>query len=337
MFKDHVKLKLSGGKGGNGIVAWLRVKYLPKGGPAGGNGGRGGSIIITADPSINSLDSFRNRAQIDAPKGQAGGGNNRQGKKGKDLILKVPCGTLLLDAHTQTLIHDFKEPGERLKICSGGKGGLGNTFFKTATCQAPSKCTLGREGEMRDVELKLKLIADIGLVGVPNAGKSTLLNQIAPIRVKTAAYPFTTLDPQISYIDFDDFSRLYIADIPGIITDAHADRGLGLSFLRHIERCSALIFVIDIAGVDGQNPFQDFLTLRREIQRYMPLILEKPFVVALNKVDHEGAKKHLEPFKKEYPFDPSTLFEISALEKKGLGLLIERVRNLRNKKIFFPK
>ncbi|WP_420421406.1 GTPase ObgE [Simkania sp.] len=328
MFTDHVRLKLIAGKGGNGTIAWRREKYIPKGGPYGGNGGRGASITIMADPEIYSLDTFRNQSQIRAPNGKQGGTNNRQGASGKDLILKVPCGTLLRDANTKTLLYDFTEPGETFQVCEGGKGGKGNTFFKTSTHQAPAKCTPGLAGEIKEVELELKLIADVGFVGFPNAGKSTLLTKLASIDVKTAPYPFTTLRPNISYIEFDDFSRIYLADIPGIINDAHSDRGLGLAFLRHIERSSTLVYVIDTAAVDGRDPYEDFLTLRKELEHYSPQILQKPFIVALNKVDCEEAQEHLEAFKEKYPFGPETLFEISAKEATGIPPLIEKIRTL---------
>lgn len=328
MFTDHVRLKLIAGRGGNGTIAWRREKYIPKGGPYGGNGGRGGSIVIVSDPEIYSLDVFRNHAHIKAPKGQQGGSNNRQGASGKDLILKVPCGTLLRDAKTKTLLYDFTEPGENFQVCAGGKGGKGNTFFKTPTNQAPAKCTPGIDGEVQDIELELKLIADVGFVGFPNAGKSTLLTKLASIDVKIASYPFTTLKPNISYIQFDDFSRIYLADIPGIIEDAHSDKGLGLAFLRHIERSSTLVFVIDCASTDGRDPFEDFLTLRKELEHYSPAILKKPFVVALNKTDREEAKPFLTDFKEKYPFDPETLFEISALEAEGIPPLLENIRSL---------
>ena len=328
MFTDHVRLKLIAGKGGNGTIAWRREKFIPKGGPYGGNGGRGASITIMADPEIYSLDAFRNQSQIRAPNGQQGGTNNRQGASGKNLIIKVPCGTLLRDASTKTLIYDFTEPGETFLICQGGKGGKGNTFFKTSTHQAPAKCTPGLEGEIKEVELELKLIADVGFVGFPNAGKSTLLTKLASIEVKTAPYPFTTLQPNISFIEFDDFSRIYLADIPGIINDAHSDRGLGLSFLRHIERSSTLVYVIDTAAIDGRDPYEDFLTLRKELEHYSPQILQKPFIVALNKVDCEEAKLHLETFKEKYPFGSETLFEISAKEATGISPLIHKIRTL---------
>lgn len=327
MFTDYIKLKLIAGKGGNGAIAWRREKYIPKGGPYGGNGGRGGSIKIVADPEISSLDAFRNRSQIRAPSGKQGGTNNRQGASGKDLLLKVPFGTLMRDAKTKILLYDFTKAKEAFQICQGGKGGKGNTFFKTPINQAPARCTPGQKGEIKEIEFELKLIADVGFVGLPNAGKSTLLTKLASIQVQTAPYPFTTLKPNISYVEFDDFSRIYLADIPGIIANAHADRGLGLSFLRHIERSSTLVFVIDCASIDGRDPYEDFLILRRELGYYSPLILKKSFIVALNKIDRKEAQNNVTTFKKRYPFDFSTLFEISALKKTGLTSLLEKIRS----------
>jgi len=327
MFTDSVKMKLSAGKGGNGTIAWRREKYIPKGGPYGGNGGNGGSIIIKSDPQVFSLDEYRNRRLVSAENGRPGGTNNRHGRNGKDLIIKVPCGTLIRDTETGGLLYDLTEPEEEFLICSGGRGGKGNTFFKTPTNQAPAKATPGKEGDVKDVELELKLIADVGFMGFPNAGKSTLLSKLAAIEVKTGAYPFTTLKPNLSYIEFDDFSRIYLADIPGIIPDAHNDRGLGLSFLKHVERTSTLIYIIDISGEEGRDPFQDFQILRDEAKAYSPAILDKPFLVALNKVDKES-DENLQTFKEKYPFDPETLFEISALEEKGLAPFIEKMRFL---------
>ncbi len=327
MFTDSVKMKLNAGKGGNGTIAWRREKYIPKGGPYGGNGGNGGSIIIKSDPQIFSLDDYRNRRLIFAENGRPGGTNNRHGRNGKDLTINVPCGTLIRDAETGGLLYDFTAPGEEFLICLGGRGGKGNTFFKTPTNQAPAKATPGKEGEVKDVELELKLIADVGFVGFPNAGKSTLLSKLAAIEVKSGAYPFTTLKPNLSYIEFEDFSRIYLADIPGIIPDAHNDRGLGLSFLKHVERSSTLIYIIDISGEEGRDPFKDFHILRDEVKAYSPVIVNKPFLVALNKVDKES-NENLQVFKENYPFDPETLFEISALEENGLAPFVEKMRFL---------
>lgn len=327
MFTDCVRLKLSAGKGGNGVVAWRREKYIPKGGPYGGNGGSGGSVIITSDPQIYSLDRFRNKRLLNAENGGCGGTNNRQGKNGKDLVLKVPCGTLIHDGETGGLLYDLTEPGEEFHLCQGGKGGMGNTFFKTPTNQAPAKCTPGHHGDVKSIKMELKLLADVGFMGFPNAGKSTLLSKLAAIEVKIGAYPFTTLKPNLSYMEFDDFSRVYLADIPGIIPDAHNNRGLGLSFLKHVERSSTLIYLIDISGEEGRDPYEDFLTLRKEGEEYSADILKKPFLVALNKVD-KGNEEHLEAFKKKYPFPKDTLFEISALEEKGLKPFITKIRSL---------
>ena len=328
MFIDYIKIKLAGGPGGHGITAYRREKYLPKGGPSGGNGGPGGSIVLEASKDVFSLDVFSNKASIFAEKGKQGGKGKKQGAKGKDLVIKVPLGTLVRDYLTKTLLYDFTHDQARFIICQGGKGGLGNAFFKTAVNQTPTKSTLGKPGESKEVEIELKLLADVGLIGFPSAGKSTLLTKIAPIKVKTAAYPFTTLKPNMSFIEFDDFSRIYLADIPGIIANAHQNRGLGLSFLRHIERCSTLIYVIDCSGIDGRNPYDDFVTLRHEIRMYNPQILEKSFLVALNKMDTQAAKKRLHSFKKRYPFPSSTLFEISALNEKGLTSLVTAMRTL---------
>ncbi len=318
MFIDSVKLKCIAGNGGNGIVAWRREKYIPKGGPNGGNGSPGGSVYLESDDQVFSLDKYRNTAHLKAQNGGVGGGNNRQGKAGQDLIIKVPCGTLVKNAETKEVLYDFLKPGEKFLISSGGKGGKGNTFFKTPTHQAPNKCTPGKHGETLTIELELKLIADVGFIGMPNAGKSTLLSKMANIPIKTGAYPFTTLKPNLSYLQFDDYSRIYIADIPGIIKDAHQNKGLGLSFLRHIERTSTLIYLVDTSGIDGRDPLTDFLTLHKELEAYSLDLIKKPFLVVLNKIDSEDAQKHLKTFYKDYPFDQKNLFEVSALKGKGV-------------------
>ncbi|MEM7175351.1 MAG: GTPase ObgE [Chlamydiota bacterium] len=331
MFTDHVRIKCIAGKGGNGVIAWRREKFIPKGGPYGGNGGPGGSIILRCDQRLHSLDCYRNRPITTAKNGQQGGSQRRQGKAGQNLILTVPCGTLVKDAVTETLIYDFTEHGEELCLCRGGKGGKGNAFFKTAVNQAPARCTPGLLGETQSIDLELKLIADVGLLGLPNAGKSTLLSALASIQVKTAAYPFTTLTPNLSCLEFDDFSRLSIADIPGIIQGAHLNRGLGISFLKHIERAATLIYVIDLSGLEGRSPYDDFLTLRHEITAYSTTLAKKPFLVALNKIDTENADKHCSFFKKRYPFPPDTLLEVSALTGEGLDQFIAKMRILAQK------
>lgn len=317
MFTDRVNIQFIAGKGGNGVVAWHRARYVPKGGPCGGNGGRGGSIILKADPQIASLDAFRHHRIIKAKDGGAGGPNLRQGKNGPDLTLKVPCGTLIKSSSTGELICDLTEPGQTFILCKGGKGGKGNDTFKSPTNRAPTQCTLGEEGQVHQVELELKLIADVGLVGFPNAGKSTLISALTRIRPKIAAYPFTTLHPNLGYIETEQ-RRIYIADIPGIIEGAHQNRGLGYAFLRHIERTSLLLFLLDSSGIDGRTPTEDYRVLRKELESYDPTLLERPHLVVLNKIDTDESAALIEQFKQTYSIDSTLLFEISAICGTGL-------------------
>lgn len=325
MFVDRVTVQFFAGKGGNGVVAWRREKFIPKGGPSGGNGGRGGSVILEADDQISSLDWYRHRRQIKAENGSAGGGNCRQGRNGQDLILKVPCGTLVKQAQTGEVLHDFTEDGERWVLCKGGRGGRGNESFKTPTNRAPNQFTEGTGGQSFHVELELKLIADVGLVGFPNAGKSTLISSWAGLNVKVAAYPFTTLQPNLGFVELDDYRRIYIADIPGIIEGASQNRGLGLEFLRHIERTKLLIFILDASGIDGRTPLEDFRVLRQEVGAYNPDLLVRPHLVVLNKIDTEESVQHVEEFRRAFDLPSSDLFEISAATGQGLELLLKEV------------
>lgn len=328
MFVDSVELTIVAGSGGNGVVSWRREKFIPKGGPFGGNGGRGGDIILKGETGLFSLESYRNRRIIQAENGKAGGSNLKQGGSGEKLVLKIPFGTLVKDAKTKEVLFDCTEETPQWVACTGGRGGKGNACFKSPTHQAPNFATPGAPGVAREIELELKLIADVGLVGMPNAGKSTLLSQITHVKVKIAPYPFTTLSPNLSYVQCEDYTRILVADIPGIIEDAHENRGLGLSFLKHVERTTALLFVIDISGEEGRDPYEDFTILRKELEAYRPDLLEKPFLVALNKVDKEGSEENLAAFREKYPFDPSTLLPISALGNEGLTVLVERMRQL---------
>jgi len=322
MFTDRVKFQVQAGKGGNGAVCWRREKYIPKGGPSGGNGGRGGSVIIKADTQFFNLDWYRNRKHLNAENGRGGGPNKRQGRRGKDLVLKVPCGTLVKDAETGELLADLTEDGETLLLCEGGCGGRGNDSFKTPTNRAPNYATPGKSGQAKMVELELKLIADIGLVGFPNAGKSTLMHALTRVKVKAAAYPFTTLRPNIGFLTTKDQKRLFIADIPGIIEGASNNRGLGMEFLRHIERTMLLIFLLDASGIDGRNPYDDYRVLTQEIEAYNPHILEKPKLVVLNKVDDPDSEKHLKDFYEKFE-GPS--IQISAITGRGLPELISHI------------
>lgn len=324
-FTDRVHIDVSAGKGGNGVIAWRREKYIPKGGPTGGCGGKGGSIIIEADAQVYSLEYYRNRRILKAENGVSGGANNRTGRNGRDLILKVPCGTLVKDRVTGEIVHDFTTDKERWIPCRGGKGGKGNQSFKTPTNRAPNMCTPGAPGDSAKYELELKLIADVGLVGFPNAGKSTLICALAYLKVKIAPYPFTTLQPNLGFIQCEDRGRIFIADIPGIIQGAHENRGLGFEFLRHIERTQLLLFVLDASGIDGRDPWNDYEILRYEIQQYNPELLERPYLVVLNKIDTEESAENIKIFKEKYTGPKKNLFEISAEEKVGLKPLLAAI------------
>jgi GTP-binding protein len=326
MFVDKVRLSLTAGRGGNGVIAWRREKYIPKGGPCGGDGGKGGSIYIETDSQVVSLENHRNRCIINAQNGQPGGYNFCTGKNGEDITLKIPRGTLIKNALTGEVLYDFVEDNRQEILCKGGKGGKGNDRFKTPTNQAPYICTEGTEGETLEIELELKLIADVGLIGMPNAGKSSLMSCITHLAVKIGAYPFTTLFPNLSYIHYPDQSRILLADIPGIIEGAHHDRGLGFEFLRHIERSAALIYVIDASGIEGRDPIDDFRVLQNELRAYQPELLEKPSLIVLNKMDVEGAAENIERFRQEVT--SAEIFAISALEKAGLPPLLNAIQNL---------
>jgi GTP-binding protein len=326
MFVDSIIVTLMAGSGGNGAVAWRREKFIPKGGPSGGNGGDGGSIILEADSGMYSLESFRNRRLVKAKNGHMGGGNLKKGRSGENLIIKIPYGTLVKDAESGEVLFDFSPENNRLEICKGGRGGVGNAVFRSSTNQAPNFATEGKPGETCKVELELKLIADVGLIGMPNAGKSTLISQVTTVKAKIGAYPFTTLSPNLSYIQNPDHTRIYVADIPGIIENAHADKGLGLSFLRHVERTSMLVYVLDASGVEGRDPCHDFEVLRNELKAYKFEILEKPFLIALNKTDVEGSEVVVQQFRENHPFLKEQIFEISALNNVGLEQLLDSIR-----------
>ena len=279
MFTDRVKLRIVAGTGGNGLVSWRREPYIPKGGPSGGNGGMGGSVYIEADISSRSLDHLSHKKVIRAKNGAQGGKNKRNGKRGTDYLLRVPPGTLI---KTQEGTIDLDTHGKRHLLCQGGKGGLGNAFFKSSTHRAPNKCTPGKVGQLKEFEFELKLIADIGLVGMPNAGKTTLLSSLSNKSFKSGDYPFTTLSPNLSDILYDDYQTIRLADIPGIVENAHLNKGLGLEFLRHIERCRGLLFVLDATSETLKD---DFSMLMEEIRLYNQEILKKPILALLNKSD----------------------------------------------------
>jgi GTP-binding protein len=325
MFTDRIKVQFYAGRGGNGVVAWRREKYIPKGGPTGGNGGKGGSVILEASAQVSSLDWYRNRKILKAESGKPGGPNCMQGRNGLDLVVKVPCGTLIKDAETGEIIADMTADKEKFTLCKGGRGGKGNDHFKSPTNRAPNKFTEGTEGEIKEVELELKLIADVGLVGFPNAGKSTLINTLTHTKVKTAAYPFTTLQPNLGFITLKDHRRIYIADIPGIIEGAHQNRGLGYEFLRHIERTKLLIFMLDASGIDGRTPLSDWKVLKNEIKQYNPDMLERPFLVVLNKIDTDESAPLVEEFLEKARIPKKSILKISAITGEGLDSLVTSI------------
>lgn len=284
MFADHAVIHVKAGNGGNGCVSMRREKYIPKGGPDGGNGGDGGDIIAFADPNVQTLLDFRGTHHWRAVNGEPGRGKSQTGAGGDDTVLHLPAGTLIFDDESGRLLADMR-PGERVVIARGGEGGWGNEHFKSATNQTPMQSTDGEEGEAFTLRLELKLIADVGLVGKPNAGKSTLLKAVSRATPKVADYPFTTLRPQLGIAELDVERRLVIADIPGLIEGAASGAGLGHDFLRHIERTRVIVHVIEIEPADGSEPVANYEAIRKELFAYSPVLAEKAEVIAVNKLD----------------------------------------------------
>ncbi len=281
-FIDESKFFVKAGDGGNGCVSFRREKYVPRGGPNGGDGGRGGSVYLVADPRLRSLIDFRYRSHFKAERGGGGQGKDRHGRSGRDCVVRVPLGSVISDAETGEVLADLVNPGDRFLAARGGKGGLGNARFATATNRAPRKATPGRPGEERWLRIELKLLADVGLIGLPNAGKSTLLSRLSAANPKVASYPFTTLEPQLGVLQFRFRDPCIIADIPGLIEGAHEGVGLGHKFLRHIERTSILLHVIDCSGDD---PLADYRVLERELEAYRQELLDRHKLLVLNKID----------------------------------------------------
>ena len=285
MFVDRVMVKVEAGTGGSGQVSFRREKYVPMGGPDGGDGGRGGDVIVRADRNLTTLLDYTYRDAWKAERGQHGEGNNRTGRSGEDVVLPVPRGTVVRDANSRELLGEVLEDGDSVVVAQGGRGGKGNSFFVTATHQAPREWQPGEEGEVRTLEMELKLIADVGLVGQPNAGKSTLLSVVSAARPKIAAYPFTTLSPNLGVVPLSDHRTFVVADIPGIIEGAHQGKGLGLQFLRHIERTRLLAFLVPIDAEDWQAELDQ---LRTEVAAYSSELAAKPYCVVFSKLDLLG-------------------------------------------------
>ncbi|NBV38790.1 MAG: GTPase ObgE [Verrucomicrobia bacterium] len=300
MFIDEAKVILKSGAGGHGCVSFRREKFIPKGGPDGGNGGKGGDVVILCDQNEGDLESYRWQPHRSARNGSPGMGRQCAGPNGEDLVLRVPPGTQILDHETGRLLAELTEPNERVILLAGGKGGLGNMNFKSSVNQAPRRTTPGYPGESGTFRFVLKTIADIGLVGFPNAGKSTLTNVLTAARPKMAPYPFTTLHVNVGVIEYPHYhGRIFMADIPGLIEGAHENRGLGHQFLRHIERCTLLVFIIDMAGSENRKPWEDYRILDRELKLYSSVLVGKPRLIVANKMDLPAAEKNLQLFKKK--------------------------------------
>jgi GTP-binding protein len=315
MFVDRVVVRVSAGTGGSGATSFRREKYVPRGGPAGGDGGKGGDVIVRADDNLATLLDYTYRDAWTAERGQHGEGSNRTGRSGKDVVLPVPPGTIVRDVETGEMIGEVLQHDDRLVVAQGGRGGKGNTFFATATHQSPREWQPGEEGEVRTLELELRLIADVGLVGQPNAGKSTLLSVISAARPRIADYPFTTLSPNLGVVPLSDSRTFVVADIPGIIEGAHEGKGLGLQFLRHIERTRILAFLIPIDAMDWQAEYDQ---LRHEIRAYSPALADKPHCVVFTKLDLLG-ESYVPPI--EAP-DAFGRWSVSAPGRMGLAELL---------------
>lgn len=316
MFVDRVLVKVEAGTGGSGQTSFRREKYVPMGGPDGGDGGRGGDVIVRADRNLTTLLDYTYRDSWKAERGQHGEGSNRTGRSGEDIVLPVPPGTVVRDADTKELIGEVMEHGDSLLVAKGGRGGKGNAFFVTATHQSPREWQPGEEGQLRTLELELKLIADVGLVGQPNAGKSTLLSVISAARPKIADYPFTTLSPNLGVVPLSDHRSFVVADIPGIIEGAHEGKGLGLQFLRHIERTRMLAFVLPIDAEDWQAELDQ---LRHEVASYSAELAAKPYCVVFSKLDLLG-EHYIPEIDAPGAFG---LFAISAPGRMGLDVLLD--------------
>ncbi|QYY34705.1 GTPase ObgE [Ruficoccus sp. ZRK36] len=324
MFVDEVTIRLKAGDGGNGCMSFRRVAHNPKGGPDGGNGGRGGDVILVCDPNTADFTDYKFKPHATAKNGIPGKGSNMDGANGPTLKLKMPPGTVVIDTETGNTVLELVEYGQEVVLLKGGKGGMGNTTFKSSVNQAPRKYTPGQPGEEGTYKLILKSIADVGLVGFPNAGKSSLIGLLTGAEPKTGSYPFTTLQPTVGVVEYPEtYERLTMADIPGLIEGAHENRGLGHRFLRHIERCSLLLILIDMAGTDGRKPVDDYKQLVEELRLYDEAMLEKPIVVVANKMDEPDSPKNLTAFKRKVR---QPVHKLSCLSEEGLPELKELLR-----------
>lgn len=325
MFIDSARIFIKAGSGGNGAVSFHREKYIAKGGPDGGDGGKGGDVVFVVDEGLRTLQDFRYKRKYVAENGQNGGAANCTGKSAEDLEVRVPPGTLVKEEETGRIIADLVKPGQRAVIAKGGKGGAGNQHFATPTRQVPNFAKPGEPGEEFYVLLELKLLADVGLIGYPNVGKSTILSMVTAAQPKIANYHFTTIDPNLGVVSLDSEDSFVLADIPGIIEGAHEGVGLGHEFLKHIERTKLLIHVVDVSGSEGRDPIEDFRVINEELRKFNPVLYERPQIIAANKMDITGAEEKLQAFKNEIESKGYRVFPVSAAANKGLRELMYHV------------
>ena len=323
-FIDEVKIRVIAGDGGRGCVSFRREKFVPRGGPSGGNGGGGGDVIAVADPQLTTLLDLRYQKLYKAGRGQHGMGSDCHGHRGDDRVIKVPVGTMIRDGATGELIGDLQAAGERVTVARGGRGGKGNAHFVSSTNRSPRFAQPGEPGEERELDIELRLLADVGIIGLPNAGKSTLISVISSVRPKIADYPFTTLVPNLGVVGYDDKSFV-VADIPGLIEGAHQGHGLGHKFLRHVTRTSLLIHLIDGSQIDPGDSLKDWRTVNEELAFFDPALAQKPQIVVINKIDLAEAREHARAFAKEIPERYRPLYLISAATTEGVQTLVQTV------------
>ena len=325
MFVDEVEIKVEAGNGGDGCTAFRREKYIEQGGPYGGNGGHGGDIIFKVDQGLHTLLDLRYQKILRAKKGENGRGKNQNGKGAEPLVIKVPQGTVVTDLETGLVLADLSKKDQEEVIAKGGRGGRGNTAFKTQTNTAPDYSENGEEGEKKTLKVEVKLLADVGLVGLPSVGKSTIISVISKSKPKIAAYHFTTLSPNLGVTKSTDGRSFVVADLPGLIEGASHGEGLGDKFLRHIERTKVIAHVIDMSGSEMRDPYEDYLLINKELEEFNPKLLKKPQIIIANKMDLDGAKENLEEFKKKVDAE---IFEISAASHTGLQKVVDRLADL---------
>jgi GTPase len=325
MFIDRAKIHIKAGDGGNGVTAFRREKFVPRGGPSGGDGGRGGDVWLESGEGLNTLLHLRYNPEHKAERGHHGEGSNRSGKDGGDITVRVPVGTQVFDVETEQLLFDFTEPGQRFLAAKGGRGGFGNAHFATSTNRAPRYHQEGGKGEDRELQLELKLIADVGLVGFPNAGKSTLISVISAAKPKIADYPFTTLEPNLGVVDLGEFKTFVVADIPGLIEGASEGAGLGDRFLRHVERTKLILHLVDVSSISGRDPVEDYEIINRELANYNEDLAERPQIVVATKIDALDEPERLERLKERVEQDGKSFFQISSVTNQGTRELVNFV------------